>query len=714
MAQQLHKRLPECLPRGSPMKRSLYLVLMAIISISLLAQELKHEVTVALKLIQVYVTDKAGNPVTDLNKNDFKIFVNKKLQTITEFERYTLSPLQDTAKPQPGIKEKVSPGDTNDIMNRKFFLFFDLVNNSTKGFLKAQQAALHFIDNQLQPSDEVGIISYSVLKQLTLHEYLTTDHQVIRQVVEGIGGIGRVGRVENFEAMLYQQMTGESALDASQYGNSVLDSLPAHLSEQPGLTQSTIDAFASGDVVSNTRFQRDEYRNQIRNLFSRIIDLSKAFRYISGNKHIIFFSSGIPYSVIHGIETTNPYQSRDYALDSVLRNKFEELLKELSAANITVFSVNTEPLAAKMNLPSNMKGEGTLRRISDYTGGKFLGNVQNYKEILDTVQTFTGSYYVLGYYIDESADGRYNSIEVSVTRPQCKVFAQKGYFNPKSFAKFSKMEKELHLIDLALTERSLLQSPVDFPMIALPCPVGENPGVFLLAQIPLEKIKESIGQKAEIFFLVFDEKENLIDVKRKAVKLSTLQGKAAYYYSLMNLSPGLYKFRIAMRDMDTGNGAVGRNSVEIPASPEQGLMLYPPLLLTPGKSGLFVRGYVPKNVKSQFPLIDLFPFDPMQFSPILGEIDGKAGKIQAVLRCSLRKLTKPVLKFTAALIEIASKQSTSLTVSILSGKKDNEMGTLLAEFQMPEMEPGEYVLVISAVDQTSQARSQTSTVCRIY
>jgi VWFA-related protein len=695
------------------MKRFFFLALIALISILLPAQELKHEVTVALKLIQVYVTDKAGNPVTDLDMSDFQITVNKKLQTITEFEKYTLSPLQDTTKPQSRIKQKESTGLSNDTMNRKFFFFFDLVNNNTKGFLKAQKAALHFIDNQLQPSDEVGIISYSVLKQLTLHEYLTTDRQAIRQVVERIGGTGRVGRAENFEAMLYQQMTGESALDASQYGQPVL-AAPAHLSDKGGLTQSGAGAFASGNAASNTRFQRDEYRNQIRNLFSKIIDLSKAFRYISGNKHIIFFSSGIPYSLIHGMETSNPFQSRDYALDSVLRNKFEEVLKELSAANTSVFSVNTEPLATNMNLPENMKGEGTLRRISDYTGGKFIGNVQNYKEILDTVQSFTGSYYVLGYYIDESTDGRYNSIDVSVTRPQCKVFTQKGYFNPKSFTKFSQMEKELHLFDLALTERSLLQTPVDFPMIALPCPVDKDSGVFLLGKIPLEKIRESIGQKAEIFFLAFDEEENLIDVKRNAVKLATLKGKEAYYYSLMNLPPGSYKFRIVMRDMDSGNGAVGRNSLEIPVSPEQGIMLFPPLLLNPGKSGLFVRGFVPKNVNSQFPLVDYFPFDPLQFSPNLGNINGSSGKIQAVLRCSMHNLTKPVLKFTAALIERSSEQSTNLPVSILSGKKDDEIGTLLAEFQMPKMAMGEYILVITAVDLTSQARSQTSTPCRIY
>ena len=165
------------------------------------ARELKHEVAVTLKLIQVYVTDKAGNPVTDLNKDDFKIYDKKKLQKITEFERYALIPQKDKAETQPPRIINIPAEETTDIMSRKFFFFFDLANNNTKGFLKSQQAALHFVNTQLQPSDEVGIISYSVLKQLTLHEYLTTDRQAIRQVVEGIGGMGRVGRAENFEAL---------------------------------------------------------------------------------------------------------------------------------------------------------------------------------------------------------------------------------------------------------------------------------------------------------------------------------------------------------------------------------------------------------------------------------------------------------------------------------------------------------------------------------
>ena len=170
-------------------------------------------------------------------------------------------------------------------------------------------------------------------------------------------------------------------------------------------------------------------------------------------------------------------------------DRYEEMLKEFSNANTTVFSLNTESYIEEINVPSHMKGEDTLRKISKDTGGKFLGNVQNFGEILDTVQKFTGSYYVLGYYVGESYDGRYHNIKVEVSRPGCQVFAQRGYFNPKVYSKYSEIEKELHLIDLALSERPLLQNPIDIPMKALACPLDGETGVCLLAGIPGDKDK---------------------------------------------------------------------------------------------------------------------------------------------------------------------------------------------------------------------------------
>ena len=652
---------------------------------------------VTLKLIQVYVTDKDGNPVTDLKPDDFVVHDNKKLQKITDFEQYKLASPTEMLQPQPEIKDIESSTPIKGFMSRKFFLFFDLANNNTKGFMKAQQAALHFIDTQLQPSDEVSILSFSVLKGLTLHEYFTKDRQAIRNVVKQIGSMGRVGRAENFEAIIWRELSGVEALDTSQASRA-----------------------SSGNKLFS-RLGRLEHKNLIKHMLLKITDLAKALRYIPGHKHILFFSQGIPYSLIHGIQvgTTGiqvgtQVETKDLGLDTFLLNKYEEMLKELSNANTTVFSMNTEALATDMNVPEHYKGELTLRRISQYTGGKFLGNVQNYTELLDTVQVFTGSYYVLGYYVGESYDGRYHNIKVRVSRPGCKVFAQRGYFNPKMFSKYSDMEKEIHLIDLALSERSLLQTPLDIPMNAIPCPLEGEQGICLLAQIPGEKIREKIGKDAEIFFLVFDEKDNIVEFKRNEVEQSVLKGKKALYYSLLPLPQGTYKTSIVMRDMQTGESAVGRDKVEIPKKQEQGLQLLSPLLLAPGKTDLYIRGYVPKSIKANFPLLDYFPFDPEQYAPFFGEIPKNTQKIQAVLCCSMRNLTKPVLKFEATLIENSSGHESFLPVSILFGTKEGEEAKLFAEFTMPELTAGEYILRITAFGNSSQDRSQTAVSLWVY
>jgi len=50
----------------------------------------QYEVTVTLKLIQVFVTDGKGNPVIDLAQADFILYDNGKLKKITEFEKHRL------------------------------------------------------------------------------------------------------------------------------------------------------------------------------------------------------------------------------------------------------------------------------------------------------------------------------------------------------------------------------------------------------------------------------------------------------------------------------------------------------------------------------------------------------------------------------------------------------------------------------------------------
>jgi VWFA-related protein len=678
-------------------------------------QELKHEVSVTLKLIQVFVMDGHDKPVTDLRAEDFVVTDNKKTVKVTDFERYILEPAEldspSGLPKEPAASSIQSPAKT---LNRKFFLFFDLANNSTQGFRKAQEAAVHFIDTQLHPADEVGVLTFSVTKGLKLHEYLTKDRNSARSAVLKLGKEGLVGRVENFEAELYRELSGVQALDASKASQPIKVWSPSQSSEgQTGsITQrrpnSTGDSFSGWQ---NRWAGRMQHKSITTHLIESLSNLSKAMRYIPGHKHMLFFSSGIPNSLIFGGMPGGA--GGVVPMDRVLSDRYETMLQEFSNANTSVFSLNTEPLMKNVNIPTSFKGEKTLQKISQFTGGKFLGNVQNYGKIIDTVRTFTGSYYVLGYYVSEAWDGRYHKISVKVNKPGCRVFAQKGYFNPKAFSKYTKMEKQIHLIDLALSENPKFQAPESLPAVAVPRPYENKAAVLLMAGAAERPMDKTVGKNAEIYFLVFDALENLVTLKRREINQAALKNKEASYYSVLPLSPGRYKCRVVVRDMGTGKGAVGKYMVDIPEYPDQGLLLFPPLLLTSEKSGFFVRGYSPKTENKGFPLVDFFPFDPGAYSPLLGEIAGDTSRIQALMHCLVKGLANPQIRFTAQLKERGSGSIQSVPVSFLSGKKDKEVGTVFVELKLPKTRPGNYTLTIKAEDTASGATSQTTTDVRI-
>ena len=185
-----------------------------------------------------------------------------------------------------------------------------------------------------------------------------------------------------------------------------------------------------------------------------------------------------------------------------------------------------------------MTGVFSLQNMANATGGKYFGNINNYENHLEKIQTLTGCYYVLGYYIDEKWDGRYHEIRVKVRRPGSEVHAQRGYFNRKPFTEYNNLEKMLHLVDLALSERPLFQTPLSFPLVALPCSIKGKTSLALYSTISAEKIQDVYGKKAEIVSIIFDNKDNIVKIERDEVEFSKLPKGNLYYSSLISLPPG--------------------------------------------------------------------------------------------------------------------------------------------------------------------------------
>jgi len=658
----------------------------------------QHEVKVTLKLIQVYVTDNKGNPVKDLEKEDFIVYDNGLRQKITEFERHLL---EFPAEIREEVVETPLPS-REPLLSRQFSLFFDFAFNNLKGLEKAKQAALHFLDTQLRPTDKVGLLSFSSSGGLKLHEYLTEDHDKIRRLIEKIGPGEILGRAEDFEAQYWALVQKENPIDASSSGY-VFD--PWKEREQE---------------LEFLRKKRLESNFQVYYFIRKFSELAKALRYIPGHKNIILFSSGLPYSLVAGVpapvkpKSKEEYETEGFSRERSLKGEeadrfesthlsllYEDMLKELSSANCTVYALDTYIPSGTFFESIQTRGAFSLQKMTSSTGGKYFGNINNFQQHIEKIQNLTGCYYVLGYYVDDTWDGKYHQIKVEVKRPGLKVYAQKGYFNPKPFKEYSEIEQRLHLVDLALSETPLFQIPLRFPMVAIPLFSQGKKTLSLWGRFEKEEIKEIAGHKVEMVAVLFDEKGNIFKMERREADLIKFPDGPIYLYSLFPLSPGKYKCRLVLRNLESGRGAVASCEVAVGESAKEKLVLYPPLLFKEEKEAFYFQ----IGRKSEEP-----PFDRKQYSPLMAEMEEETNVFYGLIWCYHPDLQNPAIKFGGNLLQYQVKTMTTIPVqiSVLDWRQEGEVQSFLLRFQTDGLGSGEYLLYLIAAETTTQAESQVN------
>jgi hypothetical protein len=295
----------------------------------------------------------------------------------------------------------------------------------------------------------------------------------------------------------------------------------------------------------------------------RIKDLALALRYVPGQKNIIFLSSGVPYSLIYGVQA--PYGDIRFGSfgNSLLRERYEDMLRELTASNCIIYALDTEDAGAGLRKETRTMGVFSLQKMTGATGGKYFGNINRYDDHIERIQGLTGGYYVLGYSVGEKWDGAYHRIKVEVGRPGCEVLAQRGYYNPKLFKDFSEVERLLHLVDLALNEEPHFETPVRFPVAREACSPDGKSNLCLMVEPPLDDVGEILQGRCEIVGIVFDEKGNTVELKRRELKAAGRPEEKRTHSFDFAVPPGSYECRIILRNLETGKAAVGGVAVSV-------------------------------------------------------------------------------------------------------------------------------------------------------
>jgi len=645
---------------------------------------LQHEVTVTLKLIQVYVTDKKGNPVRNLTKDDFVLTDDGKEQKLTEFEEHVIT-LPAEAAPAEERVVQTPVVSSPRLLGRKFFFFFDYAYSNPQGARKIKDAALGFLRSKLSPLDKIGVVSFSWLKRLRVHSYLTTDHQKVKDLVAKIG-----------------------ARDSSDRNEDLEDKYKRAL-ESGGMADARSGKLSFEKAIAPEFKPESEERWQAMIYLDSLTAFAQALKYEQGQKLLILFSDGIPYRTLYRGDKISLQDGKPPNQFSELWNKSENLLKELAASNIAVYALDTytDPIWGGISpAPALETGAGTLQKMSDATGGRYWGDIFNYPTHVEKIQTLTGSYYVLGYSVDEKWDGNYHKIKVKVKQPGCEVRAQGGYFNPKPFSDYTEFEKQIHLIDLALAENPLSQAPLRFSMAAFAFSPAQENNLCLAAAIPLDKVGEMAGKKVEVVSMAFNTADDIIELSRSEEDFTKVQQKDAYVLSTLTAPAGAYRCRIIVRNLETGRSAVSAALAVIPEPKGNGIQIFPPLFLRPERGGYYVgeasAGSKSLKSKTTSSLTSLdFPFDRTQYAPYVEKVLRIGTEMWAVIRCAATAIASPEIHLKAFLFDHLRQEEISVPLTIITQKEEKGAQSFFVRFQVPDIEPDSYSFYIAAEETTS-------------
>jgi hypothetical protein len=273
-------------------------------------------------------------------------------------------------------------------------------------------------------------------------------------------------------------------------------------------------------------------------------------------------------------------------------------------------------------------------------------------------------------------------------------------------------------MDLALNEDPYLQTPMSFPLLAIPCITGEESKLVVISKIPVKEKPALFKEKVEIATLAIEGVDHLKDLVVSDIRPPKFRKDNIFHYSVLPLSAGDYTCRVVIRNNKTGDAAVASSHVEIFNPPKKGVLLDPPLLLQAGDSGFYLKHISKerekKNKKEEvFSLLSIFPFDASCYTPLVGEIPRGLKEIYAVVRCEMIQMPEKNIRVYARFFTQDNQEEKLLDFSILKKYKLENVLILFIKLEIDKLLPGDYQLNFIAEGKRSQTWAEVNTPIKV-
>lgn len=511
--------------------------------------------------VDVIVTDRRGNFVPGLKKEDFEILENGVPKTITNFYEVEGDRTRNIVADEVGARvEDRTPATENEEMKRRIIFYIDNLSLAPFNRNRVFQQMKDFIKTSMRPGDEAMVATYN--RSMKVRLPFTRDPAQVESILDAIAresGLGVAARSE-------RRQTEDRIRDATSYE----------------------------DAIATARTYASSVEHDLRQSVASINALMSTLAGIEGKKILVLTSEGFPMQPGREVFAFIDEMSREKGW-SHLGSTFlegmtydgsdliESVAKTANANDITLYTVhaaglqgntemsaeNARPTPVMVSHAAMTNTTESMQLMADMTGGLASVNTNNFEAAFKRIQRDLDSYYSLGYRAGTERVDRQRYLQVKVKNKEYRVRSRQTFVEKSVYAEMSDRVIANLLYRVKDNDLGILAR------IGQPIPVED--GLFRVSvdvQIPMQSLTLLPQGEAEhvggfdVYVVVGNRENDMSDVARKshqvripAADMKRISGKFYTYTLDLLVERGLNRISLGVVDQISSTSGFAREQI---------------------------------------------------------------------------------------------------------------------------------------------------------
>jgi VWFA-related protein len=397
-----------------------------------------------LVVVDVVVSDKHGNAVTDLERGDFTVSEDGNEQQIRVFSfEHPAAPAaavatSSAASLPPTVFTNIPRYSPKTALN---VILLDGLNTTLPHQAYMRQEMIHYLE-KMPPGQPVAV--YTLGSKLTLLQDFTGDPEVLKEAMKRLKGGHASALLDNPAGGPPDELLPPGVADSGMIPDSMLQAMQRFEAER-------------------TSFQTDL---RVKGTLAALNAIARALSGYPGRKNLIWVSEAFPITIDPNMDlTSDPFAgTRNYGQDVAAAadalTDAQIAIYPIDARGLETWSAFSASSTGRDNMGRSMArnpgriqtaisnesaqlqaAHGTMNDMADRTGGKAFYNRNDIDGAIRHSIEDGSTYYTLAYYpTNKDWNGKFRKIHVAVNRPGVKLRHRLGYYavDPKVYVEANK------------------------------------------------------------------------------------------------------------------------------------------------------------------------------------------------------------------------------------------------------------------------------------